>query len=519
MKPQGKVFISYRREGGAELARLVRDGLRERGYNVFMDVEDLRSGLFNTELLQQIESSTDVVVILTPNSMEGCSRTDDWLRLEIEHAIRCHKNIVPVRARGFQWPSVPLPQNMSDLPNLQGVEPSHEYFSASIEKLTSLFVATPRSRFTRYVWAGIISAIAIVAALGMAYLATNLPLDRGPVDSSNDVQQDIREAIEAVELEENTVRFTGYEDRDSKGFLYMAYFGAPERIYYEDINSSQVWRAFFGFRKGWEVEPLLVFLTEPVNQEQDKCKALYLLKQSMLNLKDVARADTILAHISGCVEEGPAVRKAALSVFETSPSDPEVKWTYLSQQLKSVSDETYSSALRVGWKWIPPAEKTETCKNMLDIFSQTLNKWVACDLSYAMRKSGCTHLLPAMREELSHTLSSEKAWYLVRLIEDFEDGDAAPALRAAFSRHKNSTLYSLEIAEILFRIEGDSSLPFIIRTALYGSADLQTRIAESSLIGKPAMFRELRVIAQKGTAEERRIASEVIKRFEALESD
>ena len=52
VKPEGKydIFISYRRDGGQETARILRDSLAERGYRVFFDVESLRSGAFNTKL-------------------------------------------------------------------------------------------------------------------------------------------------------------------------------------------------------------------------------------------------------------------------------------------------------------------------------------------------------------------------------------------------------------------------------------------------------------------------------------
>ena len=38
------VFISYRRDGGAETAKHLRDVLTERGYRVFFDTDSLRSG-------------------------------------------------------------------------------------------------------------------------------------------------------------------------------------------------------------------------------------------------------------------------------------------------------------------------------------------------------------------------------------------------------------------------------------------------------------------------------------------
>ncbi len=77
------VFISYRRDGGEEAARLIRNSLKERGYRVFLDTESLRSGQFDKELYRVIEEAKDVVVILPPNGLDRCSNEGDWLRLEI----------------------------------------------------------------------------------------------------------------------------------------------------------------------------------------------------------------------------------------------------------------------------------------------------------------------------------------------------------------------------------------------------------------------------------------------------
>jgi hypothetical protein len=170
MKSRGRVFVSYRREGGAELARLVHDNLKERGHDVFMDVEALRSGPFNTALFHEIESSTDVVVILTSGSLERCAKKDDWLRLEVAQAIKLKKNVVPVRARGFSFPSAPLPEEIKELPNFQGIEPSHEYFRASIDKLEGLLISRPRRRVRRSIAGGIAVACVLTGVLAAAAL-------------------------------------------------------------------------------------------------------------------------------------------------------------------------------------------------------------------------------------------------------------------------------------------------------------------------------------------------------------
>jgi len=125
------------------MARLVCDALRQRRYNVFMDVEDLKSGPFNKALLREIECCTDMVVILTPKSLDRCHNQNDWVRQEIAHAILHKRNIVPVMTRGFSWPES-IPDDIATLETFNGLSPSHEYFDAAITKLETLLIAVPQ---------------------------------------------------------------------------------------------------------------------------------------------------------------------------------------------------------------------------------------------------------------------------------------------------------------------------------------------------------------------------------------
>ena len=63
---QCDIFISYRRDGGDMTAMYIYQALKERGYNVFYDLEVLRAGKFNEALLQAIGSCKDFVLILSP---------------------------------------------------------------------------------------------------------------------------------------------------------------------------------------------------------------------------------------------------------------------------------------------------------------------------------------------------------------------------------------------------------------------------------------------------------------------
>lgn len=132
------VFISYRRDGGFEMARLLYEHLKSVGLNPFFDLEELRSGQFNERLYKEIEDSANFLLVLPPKSLDRCKNEDDWLRLEIEYAIEKDKNIIPLMMSGFDWPEV-LPSTMKKLPYYNAVKMSRDYFDATLSKLFTMF--------------------------------------------------------------------------------------------------------------------------------------------------------------------------------------------------------------------------------------------------------------------------------------------------------------------------------------------------------------------------------------------
>lgn len=142
MNKKFDVFISYRRNnGGYETANILHDRLSQAGYKVFMDIENLRSGKFNKQLYQQIDNCKDFIVVLGPDSLERCHDEDDWVRLEIAHAIQSDKNIIPVFLRNFKRPEEPLPEDIAEILNYEGIEASQELFSAFLERLKRMMVS------------------------------------------------------------------------------------------------------------------------------------------------------------------------------------------------------------------------------------------------------------------------------------------------------------------------------------------------------------------------------------------
>ena len=98
------VFISYRRDGGEVMGRLLFELLKDK-YNVFFDHESLSSGRFDKKLLDIIAGSSDVVVILSKGCFERCGNEGDWFMQEINCALENNKNIILLMMEGFEMPT------------------------------------------------------------------------------------------------------------------------------------------------------------------------------------------------------------------------------------------------------------------------------------------------------------------------------------------------------------------------------------------------------------------------------
>lgn len=129
-------FISYRREGGIEFAARLHDRLRSLHYLSFLDIENMESGTFDTQLYRQIESCPNYILILSPNGLDRCQNEGDWLRKEIAHALKLQKNIVLILLPGFDFPEV-LPEDIKNIKTYQGVQYFNWNFPQTVEKVIS----------------------------------------------------------------------------------------------------------------------------------------------------------------------------------------------------------------------------------------------------------------------------------------------------------------------------------------------------------------------------------------------
>lgn len=94
------VFISYRRDGGYDTAKHLNDLLVKDGYRVSFDIDTLRSGDFDTQLLSRIEECTDFILIVDQHCFDRTldphfDPNKDWLRCELAYALKHKKMLSP----------------------------------------------------------------------------------------------------------------------------------------------------------------------------------------------------------------------------------------------------------------------------------------------------------------------------------------------------------------------------------------------------------------------------------------
>lgn len=141
------IFISYRRDTGDVLAKLLYETLRQKNYSVFFDHESLHSGVFGERILSTINDAKDVLVVLSKNCFARCNDPDDWMYKEICQAIKNNKNIILIFSKDFTIPTTEelksYPKEIEDLLKYQGQKITIEHYDYTLGKLIDGFNSTP----------------------------------------------------------------------------------------------------------------------------------------------------------------------------------------------------------------------------------------------------------------------------------------------------------------------------------------------------------------------------------------
>lgn len=168
------IFISYRRDDGQQHARLIEKELKSRGYNVFLDYEELDKGLFDEKIVGAVSSAKIFLMVLTPLYLSRCNKEEDWVRKEIQLALSQKKEFVPVVPDG-QFKEIPkdqeegLPTDIKDVVNRiqrtevfmgQMMKPSFDYL---VKHRLRPFV---RPKMMLKTWMTIVLGLTLVTMVG-----------------------------------------------------------------------------------------------------------------------------------------------------------------------------------------------------------------------------------------------------------------------------------------------------------------------------------------------------------------
>ena len=142
------IFISYRRKTGADDARLLQQALKARGFNVFFDYDSLRDGQFDKRIYAAIEEAPFFILMLSEGALDNCVNEDDWVRLEIEHALKHRRKIIPVAVNPSAW-TFPecLPAKIMEGIKNESISELNKasLFDASIDEIISQRIKSNRS--------------------------------------------------------------------------------------------------------------------------------------------------------------------------------------------------------------------------------------------------------------------------------------------------------------------------------------------------------------------------------------
>ena len=106
--------------------------LQLRGYKVFIDVDKLYAGKFDSSLLKNIQAAKHFILVLTPNSLDRLlndHNCEDWIHKELQCAFANGKNVIPIFDQAFEFPpnTDMIPEDIRQITKYNGVRWVHDY--------------------------------------------------------------------------------------------------------------------------------------------------------------------------------------------------------------------------------------------------------------------------------------------------------------------------------------------------------------------------------------------------------
>lgn len=160
------IFISYRRDGGAQYARTLQLMLERKGYRVFLDYDELTDAQFSPQIDAAIRNSNIYILVLSKGSLVRCANEGDWVRREIEVALEAGKRLVPINPDNT-FDGIPdgLPDDIKEA--VEGTQHSEINFGQTLNATVDLLIKNRIKPFVRHrrPLKGIVAVCIIIAGM------------------------------------------------------------------------------------------------------------------------------------------------------------------------------------------------------------------------------------------------------------------------------------------------------------------------------------------------------------------
>lgn len=226
MEKKYDIFISYRREGGYDTAKHLNDLLVRDGYKVSFDIDTLRSGDFDTQLLTRIDQCKDFILIVDAHAFDrtldpNFDPKKDWMRQELAHALKKGKNIIPVLLSDVKGFPQNLPIDIAAVSKKNGPEYNRYYFNDFYEKLKKDFLTSRRN----WISGKIIIAICLII---MAFVVLSEFLSGSSTNETPEIQQDTLDVTAQVDVDFTSPDLAFKELKGHVKCMYIQEFGVKE---------------------------------------------------------------------------------------------------------------------------------------------------------------------------------------------------------------------------------------------------------------------------------------------------
>lgn len=453
-----ETFISYRRDRGSETASLIKVELETYGHHSYLDVDELKTGKFNRELLDMIEKTKNFILILSPGCLDRCTNENDWLRREITHALEFNKNIIPIMMPDFEFPNKSefnkMPKNLAEIQNYHAVAYNHLDRDSTVRKILQALKFTKTLEINNKSKSPIISGNQNPVTISPPPIAQKSPtisqkkydpitIKKEDIDFSSIPEQHLHEARKAASKVDVKTVHSGAGMYSSTSLV--------------DENSKEVWQELNKACSGNELAALSAIIDEfpkiksiVSNSERWKIRMslTLLFGHAACTANSKNNIDYILNFYRKVLLDESFMQKESLNTIQRLQIQPMDKWRFYFQVVQESKDNgTINAIITLLINHTPPKAYAQTVSMFIDKLTSDKKQFNA--YCTGLLKLGCKSELKRLREILQDATPSEANKLMEILIKN-GDTDLPPLITEMipFNLNKDFIVRACEVLKV-----------------------------------------------------------------------